>query len=118
MSTFEIRIQIGDLAGRRFEELTAIVDTGSTFTAASRELLESLGIRPTRRQRFQVVSGDVIESDVGNALLRLGGVETATPVIFNEPGEPTLLGAVILESLLFAVDPVNQRLIPVDGLRI
>jgi predicted aspartyl protease len=118
MTTFQVPIQIGDTAGRRFEEVEAIVDTGSTFTAAPRELLERLGIRPTRRHRFRIASGEVVESDVGDAMVRLLGIQGPTPVIFNEPGEPVLLGAVTLEQFLLGVDPVAQRLIPVEGLRV
>jgi len=118
MTSFNVPIEIGDLTGSRFERVEAIVDTGSTFTAAPRELLERLGIRPVRRQRFRIASGEVIESDVGDALLRVQGVQGTSPVIFNEPGEPTLLGAVTLESLLLGVDPVAQRLFPIEGLRV
>jgi len=44
--------------------------------------------------------------------------EAIPPVIFNEPGEPVLLGAVTLEVLLLGVDPAGQRLFPVEGLRV
>jgi predicted aspartyl protease len=67
----EVRIEIGDLAGERFEQIEAIVDTGSTFTATPRALLHRLGVVPVRRQRFRIASGAVIESDVGDAMVRL-----------------------------------------------
>jgi len=51
-------------------------------------------------------------------LIRLEGLEGTTPVIFNEPGEPVLLGTVTLEEFLLGVDPVSQRLVPVEGLRV
>jgi predicted aspartyl protease len=118
MSTFQVSIQIGDTARQRFETVDALVDTGATFSAAPRELLERLGIKPERRERFRIANGGVTENDVGEARVRLAGKEGSTPVIFNEPGEPALVGAVTLESLLLAVDPVAQRLIPVEGLRV
>ncbi len=118
MSTFSVRISIGDPAGTHFEEVDAVVDTGATFTAAPRELLERLGVQPRRRQRFRIANGEVTENDVGQTTVRVEGMETVTPVIFNEPGEPVLLGAVTLEELLLGVDPVAQRLIPVEGLRV
>lgn len=117
MTTFSVRLQIGNLAMTQFEEVEAVVDTGSTFAAAPRELLERLGIRPVRRQRFRIASGQVIENDVGDAVVRLEGLQGTTPVVFNEPGEPILVGAVTLEGLLLGVDPVAQRLVPVEGLR-
>ena len=36
-------------------------------------------------------------------------------MIFPGPAEPILLGVVTLETALLAVDPVGQRLIPVDA---
>ncbi len=118
MTTFNVRLQIGDLAATRFEDVEAAVDTGSTFTAVPRELLQRLGVQPTRRQRFRIASGEVVENDVGDAMVRLAGLQGATPIIFGEPGEPTLLGAVTLEAFLLAVDPVHETLVPVEGLRI
>ncbi len=116
MTNFNVRLQIGDLAGTRFEELEALVDTGATFSAAPRELLDRLGVRPARRQRFRIANGELVEHDVGDALMRLEGMEGTTRIIFNEPGEPALLGAVTLEEFLLSVDPVGQRLVPIVGL--
>jgi clan AA aspartic protease len=117
MNTFHVQFEIGNPAATRFEEIEALVDTGSTFSAAPREVLERLGIRPTRREPFEIASGEIVESDVGEAVVRIAGKQGTTPVIFNEPGEPTLLGAVTLEELLLGVDPVRERLIPIGGLR-
>jgi aspartyl protease family protein len=118
MTTFSVRFQIGDPNGTRFEEVEALADTGSTFTCVPRALLQDLGVRPLRRQRFRLANGGVTENDVGRAMVRVEGLEGVTPVVFNEPGEPILLGAVTLEELLLGVDPVGQRLVPVEGLRI
>jgi len=118
MTTFSVRLQLANPTARRFEEVEAVVDAGSTFTAAPRELLDRLDVRPARRQRFRLANGQVVENDVGEALVCLEGLEGTTPVIFGEPGEPVLLGAVTLEELLLGVDPVAQRLVPVEGLRI
>ena len=117
MSTFHVSLQIGSPATRQFEEVDALVDTGSTYSAAPRDLLDRLGIRPVGRERFRIATGAVTENGVGEALMRLEGKERTALVIFNEAGEPVLLGAVTLESFLLGVDPVAQRLVPVEGLR-
>ena len=117
MTTFTVPLQIGDLAATRCENVDAVVDTGSTFTAVPREILQRLGIQPARRERFRIASGEVVENYVGDAIVRLAGKQGTTPVIFNEPGEPVLLGAVTLEAFLLAVDPVHETLVPVEGLR-
>ena len=42
----------------------------------------------------------------------------ATQVTFAEQNEPSLLGVVTLEDALLAVDPVGQRLVPVEAERL
>ena len=44
MGTVVVSIGIGDPQGRRFEDVEAIVDTGSTFTAIPRTTLQRLGV--------------------------------------------------------------------------
>jgi predicted aspartyl protease len=47
----------------------------------------------------------------------LEGSEFTTTVIFAAEGEPSLLGVITLENALLAVDPVNNKLIPVEAKR-
>ena len=54
--------------------------------------------------------------DIGEARIRVDGLETGTLVAFNDEGTPILLGALALGSLFLGVDPVGQRLVPVEGL--
>jgi hypothetical protein len=51
---------------------------------------------------------------VAEVRLSLNGQDVTTPC-FIAPGGPALLGAVALESLFLAVDPVARRLVPVEG---
>jgi aspartyl protease family protein len=94
-----------------------VVDTGAAFSQIPRQVLDKLGIVPHRRMQFMLADGATTENDVGHALFRLSQREEISLVIFAEAGEPPLIGAHTLESLLLGVDPVNQRLIPVLGLR-
>ena len=48
MGTVKVTIGVGDLQGRLFEDLEVTVDTGSTYTAVPRELLQRLGV-PVQR---------------------------------------------------------------------
>ncbi len=54
--------------------------------------------------------------DVGQTWLRVQGEEITTQVLFNEEGTTPLLGALALEGAFLGIDPVNQMLVPVDGL--
>jgi len=92
MSHFSVSIELGDTTGARFERVEAVVDTGATFAAAPRALLERLGVRPIDRQRFRLADGRVVENEVGEVLIRLEGKQRTTPVIFNRAGRARAAG--------------------------
>ena len=124
MGTVKVTIGVGDPQGRQFLDLEVTVDTGSTFTAVPRELLQRLGVPVERSAQSELADGRVAPVDarspvdVGRTLIRLEGKEFPTPVIFGDEGEPNLLGVIALEDTLLAVDPVARRLIPVNLLRL
>jgi hypothetical protein len=49
---------------------------------------------------------------MGHALFRLDGNEGASPVIFGQKGDSTLLGIVSLEALGMILDPLKRELRP------
>ena len=106
-------IEVGDPQGLNFRPVAVEVDTGSTFTALPREMLQSLGVPVARTVPARLADGSVEEVDLGHTALRLGGRQVVTPVIFAEANEPSLLGVVTLEEALLSVDPVNGELVPV-----
>ena len=117
MGTVTVTIQVGNLQGHQFEELDIIVDTGSTYTAVPRAMLERLGVPIQRSMPSQTADGRIVPVDIGQTIVRLEGFEFYTPVIFAAENEPSLLGVVTLEEAGLAVDPVNGRLIPTHLLR-
>ena len=117
MGTVKITIAVGDPQGRTFEDLEVTVDTGSTFTAVPRELLQRLGVPVMRSVQSELADGSYAPVDMGETVIRLEGQQFHTPVIFAEEGEPSLLGVVTLEEAVLAVDPVAQRLVPTNVLR-
>ena len=116
MGTFSVAIEIGDLAGERFEEVDALVDTGATTTVIPGSALRRLGIAPTKRETFEYAGGERAELDMAEARARVAGRETTTWVIFGKEGTAALLGAYTLEGVFLGVDPYGQKLIPVQGL--
>ena len=103
--------------GERPRELEATVDTGSTYTAMPREILERLGVPVWQSVPPETADGRIVPVDVGNTVIRLGGQEFPTPVIFAGEGEPSLLGVMALEHARLGVDPVAKRLVPVNLMR-
>ncbi|MDR7482318.1 MAG: aspartyl protease family protein [Armatimonadota bacterium] len=96
------------------EDADLLVDTGATLLVVPRDLADRLGLRPTRQQPVVVAGGRREVWPVAEVRLALNGQEVTTPC-FVAPGGPPLLGAVALESLFLAVDPVAKRLVPVEG---
>lgn len=117
MGTVTVTIGVGDPQGQRFEELEVEVDTGSTFTAVPKEMLERLGVAVMRTVQSELADGSHTPVEIGETAIRLEGQQLTTPVIFAEEGEASLLGVVTLEQALLAVDPVAGRLIPTIVLR-
>ena len=54
--------------------------------------------------------------DVGEARATVNGVSAVIPVVFGEDDTQPLLGAVTMEELPLAVDPVKQRLVPTNAI--
>ena len=49
MGTFSVDLQVGDLAGRQFIQVAALVDIGSSDTVLPREILEESGVKVVDR---------------------------------------------------------------------
>lgn len=116
MGTFHIEIGIGDERGERWQTMDALVDTGASTTSVPGSILRELAVRPFMTKRFRFAQGEVREMPIGQTWIRLAGQEFITQVIFNEEETAPLLGAMALEAAYLGVDPVAQRLIPVEGL--
>ena len=88
-----------------------LVDTGSQYTWIPRGVLESLGIKPQRRQGFLVADGRSVERDMGYAIVHAGGAATADDVVFGEDNDFVLLGVRSLEGLNLRLDVVRRQLV-------
>ena len=117
MGTFSCQIEVFSADGSRSESVDALVDTGSTYTCLPSALLTRLGVEPRRRIQSELADGSIVEDAIGEARVRVEGVETTTIVVIVDEAAPTLLGAYTLEGALLIVDPVRQRLAPTHALR-
>ena len=116
LGTFGVTIQVGDLAGENFVDQVALVDTGSTYTVLPKETLDQLGIEQESQRSFELGDDRIVEYTIGYARMRLNGDQTIVLVVFGPEGIAPLLGATALEHLSLAVDPIHQRLVPVNAL--
>ena len=116
MGTFNWPVQISSLDGEHTREIEATVDTGATYTVLPANLLRELGVWVTRQARFELGDGRIVDMDIGEARATINGTSAFTQVVFGDDDTAPLLGAVTLEELLLAVDPVNQRLVPTHAI--
>lgn len=116
MSIFRYSLEIGGPDGGEFEQVDALVDTGSTFTVIPSAILNRLGVEPLQRVRFRLADGAIIQRAIGDAHVRIEGQRFSTIVVFGDDDGVALLGVYTLERALLAVDPVGQRLVPTDAL--
>jgi predicted aspartyl protease len=114
MGNFYVRALLTGPTGAS-EDLDFLVDTGATFLAVPRFLAERLALVPTRTVSIQIAGGMRQRWPIAEVRLTLGDDTVVTPCLILPDGAP-LLGAVALETLLLAVDPVARRLVPTDGL--
>jgi predicted aspartyl protease len=116
MGTFNWPMAVANMDRDKSRELQAAVDTGATYTALPSNLLRELGVTVARKASFELGDGRIIEMDVGRIWATINGVSDVTPVVFGEDDTQPLLGAVTMEQLLLAVDPVQQRLVPTNAI--
>ncbi len=113
MGAFRVQIEVGDPEGKRFEVVDALVDTGATNTTLPSELLQGLGVAPYTTTVFELADGRQLQLGVGRTWVKVDGQQEFTQVVFAGEGTEPILGAVTLEEMGLAVDPVKRRLQPV-----
>ena len=75
MGTFSHPIEVFSVDGSRSITVDALVDTGSTYTCLPGSALRELGIAPVRKAQAQLADGSVVDDELGEAKVRLQGVE-------------------------------------------
>jgi clan AA aspartic protease len=95
---------------RKTARVTFLVDSGAIYSVVPTQLLSRLGIKSHSRRTFTLADGTDIERRIGDAIFVINGERGASPVIFGEKGDSTLLGTVSLEALGFILDPMRRVL--------
>ena len=117
MESFTHPIEVISADGSRSQTVDALVNTGFTFTCLPASLLRELGIIPDRRIQSELSDGSIVSDDVGDAYVRVAGIERPTIVTFADENAPPVIGKYTLTGALLVVDPVNRRLAPTHALR-
>ena len=120
MSVFKVNLialNPSDL-DRYTPSLEVLVDTGSELTWLPADALLQIGITPLRKRTFQTATKQIVQRDVGYAILRAEGFETIDEVVFAESGDMNLLGVRTLEGFGVIVDNIAHRLLTTTTLAV
>jgi predicted aspartyl protease len=114
MGITTIEVAVGNVARPQVTEtLEFLVDSGAIYSVVPEPVLTRLGIEPLAEEVFRLADGTKITRRKGGALFRYGGRVGVADVIFGEPDDSVLLGALTLEALGLALDPLKRELRPV-----
>ena len=111
MGIFYERIGVGNPAGGGLVFVSALVDTGASYTLLPAGLLIELGVEAYDTMEFTLADGQRVEYDIGDARLGIGSLERICIVIFGPEGN-YLLGAETLADFRLLVNPRRERLEP------
>ncbi len=91
-------------------KLDFLIDSGAIYSVVPSSILEEFGLRPLSEQEFRLADGSKIRRRKGWALFKYGDRIGVADVIFGDEGDVTLLGALTLEALGLALDPIRREL--------
>ncbi len=97
-------------------DLNIIVDTGSTYTWIKRSKLNKIRIKPFSKRKFRIIKGEIIEREIGEAIIECMGEKATRIIVFAENGDMEVLGVDTLEGLGLEVDPITRQLRKVEML--
>jgi clan AA aspartic protease len=108
-----LEVEIGNPAYPEItEQVDFLIDSGAIYSVVPSPILEKLGIKPIKEEKFILADGTKITRNKGVALFRYGEKVGGADVIFGEEGDTNLLGAFTLEALGLALDPLKRELKP------
>ena len=111
MGLTQVDVEIANVSNsNRTERVTLLVDSGAIRSVVPAGLLERLGIEPVAEDSYLLANGDRITRRRGVALFKLNGRVGGADVIFGEQGDSDLLGALTLEALGLALNPIRREL--------
>jgi predicted aspartyl protease len=114
VGTFFYPMTLNGFDGRSVT-LEALVDSGATFSSVPQQVLHELGIQPGRQIRLRLADRASHLQSLGEARVTIDGEDVVSLLVFGETNSPPAIGAYTLEGLLLGIDPVEKKLVRVEG---
>jgi len=99
---------------RKTGVIEVIADTASVYCWIPKNELEKIGILVKGKRMFKTISEEKVERSFGYAWFTYDGVSGGSEVVFAEPNDGIVLGALAMEGMGLKVDPKNGRIITED----
>jgi predicted aspartyl protease len=96
---------------RRTPPIEVMVDTGSEVSWLPKKELLDIGVTPECKKRFAMANKQIIERDIGYAVLTAEGYSTIDEIVFAEDGDMSLLGVRTIEGFSVMVDNIGHRFV-------
>ena len=97
---------------RRRIEADMVVDSGAIYSVVPTSILRQIGVTARQTETFGLADGSSIRRKVGEVRFELQSKEGVSKVIFGRSGDPSLLGALTLETLGLTLNPLKRTLHP------
>jgi len=112
MGTFRTTVGIAAYQSDPRHVLEAVtVDPDVLYSWLPSDVLVAAGIKPERTEQFETRDGRIVERTIGFAMLYVASRLTLTVVVFGEPADRTVLGALALSGLNLRVDAHSNNLV-------
>ena len=98
------------------EQIDLLVDTGSTYTWVSMDVLKRLNVEAKIDRKFKTIDGRLLERKVGEVLIEYMNEKATRMVVFADKGDAEVLGVDALEGLGLEVDPITKQLKKAEAL--
>jgi len=111
MNIFKVNVVARNPANQSLKtpSIETLVDTGSELSWLPADALVNAGIQTVRKRTFQTATKQLIERNVGYAILQVDEFETIDEVVFADKGDMHLLGVRTLEGFGVTVDNIAHR---------
>ncbi|MEW5693045.1 MAG: aspartyl protease family protein [Candidatus Hydrogenedentota bacterium] len=94
------------------KRVRCLVDSSATYSMIDKKILTKIGIRPDDEIILSLAHGSEVKRMIGEVAFTIAGKRRDSTVIFGEPGDTNLLGAVTLKIMGLFLDPLKRKLKP------
>src|SRR5438552_11278442 len=89
-----------------------LVDSGASTSLVPANVLRRLGVKPFRKDRYELADGTKMPFDIGVAMFTVKEVTVASEVLFGPDDAEPLLGAMTMQAANLIWDAEREQLMP------